>query len=169
LSEPGEPPHDQAMATRNEVVCGEVQHGTEAYALTVALRDAVLRKPLGLVFDPQELAQECDSFHLACRLDGNLVGCVVLKPPLDNRHVRLRQMAVAKEYQRMGVGTRLIAHAEAFLGRRGYRQIVLHARETAMAFYERLGYRKEGDRFIEVTIPHFAMRKELPACEDPKS
>jgi len=150
------------MAIRNGIVCGEVQHGTEAYAATVALRDAVLRKPLGLVSDPKELAQESDSFHLICRLDGNLVGCVVLKP-VDNRQVRLRQMAVAEDRQRAGIGTRLIAYAEAFLARRGYREIVLHARETAVAFYERLGYRKEGNRFIEVTIPHFTMRKELPA------
>jgi ribosomal protein S18 acetylase RimI-like enzyme len=155
------------MATRNEIVCGEVRHGTGAYATTVTLRDAVLRKPLGLSFNPQELAQECDSFHLACWLDGNLVGCVVLKP-VGNGQVRLRQMAVAKKYQRAGIGTRLIAHAEAFLARRGYHEIVLHARETAVALYERLGYRKEGDRFIEVNIPHFAMRKELPACGDPK-
>lgn len=150
------------MANANRIVCGPVQHGTESYAESVALRDAVLRRPLGLVFDPQELAQENDSFHLACWLDATQVACVVLKP-VDSRQARLRQMAVASNCQRMGIGTRLITYAETFLARRGYREIVLHARETAVPFYERLGYRKEGGRFIEVTLAHFAMRKELPA------
>ena len=39
--------------------------------------------------------------------------------------------------------------------------MVLHARETAVGFYEKLGYKTSGDKFIEVTIPHFPMQKEL--------
>jgi predicted GNAT family N-acyltransferase len=148
------------MAIRNGIVYGEVHHGTAAYAATLALREAILRKPLGIVFKPEDLPNEGKSFHLACWLDGVLIACVVLEP-VDDRQVRLRQVAVAQDCQRMGIGTRLIAYAEAFLVDRGYHQIVLHARQMAVAFYERLGYRKEGDRFIEVTIPHFTMRKEL--------
>ncbi len=53
-------------------------------------------------------------------------------------------------------------YAEVFLAQKGYREIILHARQRAVAFYEKLGYRKEGDLFIEVTLPHFLMRKELP-------
>ena len=87
LSESGRRAYDQAMTIPNEIVrCGQVQHGTEAYTATVALRHAVLREPLGLRFDPQEFLEERDSFHLACWLDGQLVACLVLKP-LDNRQV----------------------------------------------------------------------------------
>lgn len=155
------------MAIPNEIVrCGQVQHGTAAYAATVALRHAVLREPLGLHFDPRELLAERDSFHLACRLGGRLVGCVVLKP-LDNRQVRLRQMAVAEGFQRRGIGRRLVTYAESFLRRQGYREIVLHARQTAAGFYEALGYAEEGERFTEVGIPHFRMRKELPGRRRP--
>jgi predicted GNAT family N-acyltransferase len=39
--------------------------------------------------------------------------------------------------------------------------MVLHARETAVPFYEAMAYTKIGDRFTEVTIPHWSMVKVL--------
>ena len=39
--------------------------------------------------------------------------------------------------------------------------MVLHARQTAVPFYERLGYETYGEPFVEVTIPHIAMRMAL--------
>ncbi|MEO8175011.1 MAG: GNAT family N-acetyltransferase [Sediminibacterium sp.] len=37
----------------------------------------------------------------------------------------------------------------------------MHARESAVGFYEKHGYKVVGDEFVEVTIPHFIMEKEL--------
>ena len=37
----------------------------------------------------------------------------------------------------------------------------MHARETAVGFYEKLGYKVVGDKFTEVTIPHYVMEKKL--------
>jgi len=39
--------------------------------------------------------------------------------------------------------------------------MVMHARKTALGFYEKLGYNVVGDEFTEVTIPHFVMEKNL--------
>jgi ribosomal protein S18 acetylase RimI-like enzyme len=148
------------MPPASEPICHQVQHGSDEYAATVALRDAILRKPLGLAFDPRQLAAECDSIHLGCWVEGELVGCVVLRP-LSAGEVQLRQMAVAPHRQRMGIGARLVAYAEQLLRSRGYREVSLHARRTAVGFYQRLGYRQQGEEFIEVTIPHITMRKTL--------
>jgi predicted GNAT family N-acyltransferase len=41
------------------------------------------------------------------------------------------------------------------------RRMVLHARETAVSFYQNLGYSRFGDQFTEVTIPHWAKEKRL--------
>jgi predicted GNAT family N-acyltransferase len=43
----------------------------------------------------------------------------------------------------------------------GGREIMMHARKTAIGFYEKLGYTAEGDEFSEVGIPHVEMRKSL--------
>jgi predicted GNAT family N-acyltransferase len=37
----------------------------------------------------------------------------------------------------------------------------MHARKTAESFYEKIGYSTYGDEFIEVTLPHVEMRKNL--------
>jgi len=41
------------------------------------------------------------------------------------------------------------------------KEIRLHARETALGFYERLGFVGEGARFLEVSIPHQVMWKRI--------
>ena len=137
-----------------------VQHGTKEYEETVVLRDEVLRKPLGLSYDPAELAGEKDSFHLALRKGAELVACLVLKP-LDERCIKMRQLAVGKSSQGKGFGRELVNYAHSFARERGYAEIVLHARETARGFYWKLGYQAEGNSFAEVGLPHLFMRRML--------
>jgi predicted GNAT family N-acyltransferase len=141
-------------------VCTEVKHGTKEYDQTVALRDEVLRRPLGLELNLEELAEESDSFHLTCWRGDMLAACLVLKPLSCNR-VRMRQLAVHRGLQGQGIGRMLVKNSELFARDHGYEEIVLHARETAVGFYEKTGYEVDGDRFVEVTIPHFSMRKKL--------
>jgi len=142
------------------IECKEVQHGSVEYWETAAFRDRLLREPLGLHFTPTELEAESDSYHLACYQDGTLVACVVLRP-VGSGKIRMRQLIVAEQCQRQGIGTALVARSESFARELGFQEMVMHARETAVAFYERLGYKKESERFIEVTIPHFFLRKSL--------
>ena len=137
-----------------------VEHGSGEYEEAVVLRDEVLRKPLGLSYDPAELAREKDSFHFALRDGSELVACLVLKP-LDERCIKMRQLAVRESSQGKGLGRELVNHAESFAKGRGYAEIVLHAREMARGFYQKLGYEAEGDSFTEVGLPHLSMRKKL--------
>ena len=137
-----------------------IEHGSREYEETVALRDEVLRKPLGLSYDPAELAGEKDSFQFALSEGTELVACLVLKP-LDERCIKMRQLAVRESYQGKGVGRELVNYAESFAKGRGNEEIVLHAREMVRGFYEKLGYEAEGDSFIEVGLHHLAMRKKL--------
>ena len=137
-----------------------LHHGTKEYEDTLVLRYEVLRKPLGLSYDPRELAEEDDSFHIATRFEGKVLACLVLKP-LDERYIKMRQLAVRESSQGKGFGRELVNHAESFAKERGYAEIVLHARETALGFYEKLGYQAEGARFVEVGLPHFLMQKRL--------
>lgn len=137
-----------------------VEHGSAAYRDTVWLRDCVLRRPLGLRFSDEELAREHGSHHVACYRGDRLVGCLVLRPRPDG-DLQMRQVAVLPELQGQGIGTALVRFSEDLAHQRGFRRLILHARETAVAFYEKLGYSRMGDRFEEVSIPHWAMEKRL--------
>jgi ribosomal protein S18 acetylase RimI-like enzyme len=143
----------------------QIDYNSSRYRDLVAFRRRILRAPLGLDFTPQQLKAEQTDIHIAACLHGKLVGCVVLTPVpnSDGSVAKLRQMAVDPDHQGRGVGARLLAFAEKLSAERGYREIVLHARETAVSFYERGGYVAEGEIFTEVTAPHRKMRKRLAA------
>jgi ribosomal protein S18 acetylase RimI-like enzyme len=142
----------------------EIAHRSPAYQQAVRLREAVLRRPLGLGFTAQELDDEAGSHHIVALEDdendedGACLGCLVLLP-IDADVVRMRQVAVRPDRQRQGIGRALVGFAERSARACGYGEIVAHVREPVIAFYASLGYELTGARFIEVTLPHFPMRK----------
>jgi ribosomal protein S18 acetylase RimI-like enzyme len=136
--------------------------GTESpeYASELDLRWRMLRKPLGHGREAVAFPFEAESLHLVA-LDGNrVVGCVLFHPD-GPRTGRLFQMAVEPDRQGTGLGTRLVRGLEAEVARRGFDEVTLHARDTAVGFYARLGYDAVGEPFVEVGIPHQSMRKAL--------
>lgn len=137
-----------------------VEFGSEEYRQTVRLRDAVLRAPLGLTFTPEQLDGETEDLHVACFLGDELVACLVLTPK-DDGAIKMRQVAVRPTLQGQGIGKALVRASEQIARERGYREMVLHARETAVSFYLHLEYEVVGEPFEEVTVPHRAMRKAL--------
>jgi predicted GNAT family N-acyltransferase len=126
----------------------------------VALRDDLLRRPLGLTLTPEELALEASDYHVACYEQGKLIGCLVLTP-LPNGEMKMRQVSVPEAEQGKRIGTAMVEFAERFAREHGFDWMTMHARETAVAFYEKLDYERCGERFEEVTIPHWEMRKKL--------
>jgi predicted GNAT family N-acyltransferase len=130
------------------------------YALSVALRYDVLRKPLGLHFTAQQLADEAAQHHIAYLENGEVVGILLLAPK-ENKIIKMRQVAVAEKAQGRGIGTKLVKYAESFAKEKGYTTIDVHARKTAVPFYLKMHYTQVGDEFEEVTIPHYRMVKRL--------
>jgi GNAT superfamily N-acetyltransferase len=137
-----------------------IDHGTKDYGDMVALRRAILRRPLGLDFDPKELEREHEDLLIGCFEDDKLEGCCLLTK-VDEKTVRLRQMAVLSGLQGKGFGRVLMQFAENLARDRGYKKITMHARKTAVGFYEKLGYKVTSDEFQEISIPHYIMEKEL--------
>jgi GNAT superfamily N-acetyltransferase len=112
-----------------------VDHGSPEYRQMLKLRDDILRKPLGLSFDEDELEGEKDNLLIAAFEDDEMLGCCI--------------------------GRALMQFAENLARDRGYKVLTMHARNNAIGFYEKMGYRKKGEEFLEVTISHYVMEKEL--------
>jgi GNAT superfamily N-acetyltransferase len=137
-----------------------IDHGSKEYRQMVELRRGILRKPLGIDFDPKELEREKEDILIGCFEDDKLEGCCLLTR-VDDKTVRLRQMAVLSGLQGKGFGRVLMQFAENIARDRGYKKITMHARKTATGFYGKLGYKIMGDEFQEISIPHYIMEKEL--------
>ncbi len=137
-----------------------IDHGSSEYQQMVKLRDTILRKPLGLSFTPEDLEKEKDNMLIGAFDDERMLGCCMLVEEQPDI-VRLRQMAVLNDLQGKGIGRALMNFAENLARDRGYKIIRMHARDNAVGFYEKVGYRIKGDKFIEITIPHYVMEKAL--------
>lgn len=131
--------------------------------LSLALRYQVLREPLGLEFDPEQLAEEATSIHLGAFVgDYELIGCLVLDMPEESQQMKMRQLAVDSVWQGHGVGSALVERAQQ-LAHSTDRDLYCHARATAVPFYTRLGWVQEGESFEEVGLPHYRMTAPPPS------
>jgi predicted GNAT family N-acyltransferase len=137
-----------------------IDHGSTEYQKMVDLRLEILRKPLGLKFSQEELEREKDDILIGAFDEDKLLACCLLTK-IDSTTCKLRQMAVQNSQQGKGIGATMMNFAENVARDRGYKVMAMHARKTAVGFYEKLGYKVTGDEFMEVTIPHFVMHKKL--------
>lgn len=148
--------------SENNFYCIQIEFGTPEFDEALALRYEVLRKPLNMEFHPDDIAQEYDSYHIACYENRTqlIVGVLILKPK-DEHTVKMRQVAVSQAYQSKGIGTFMVEASEIIAKDMGYHRIELHARDTAVPFYKKMNYSISGSVFKEVGIDHFFMSKEL--------
>lgn len=136
----------------------ELTVGSSEYEVALELRERLLRAPLGLEWTEEERSWEATDRHFAL-LEGEAMVAVVVSRDLGEGAVKFRQMAVEAERQGEGWGRELLDRAEGRLSGEGARSFELNAREEAVGFYEKLGYEKVGERFVEVNIPHWKMVK----------
>ena len=143
------------------MIIREVQYGGDGYREVLAMRDRILRAPLGLTWSIADLEGESEQLHFALfDENGTLIACVVIKL-LDGNTAKLRQMAVDESHRAIGAGRRLLQGVEEILRQKGVRRIEMDARKTAVGFYRKLGYEIEAGEFTQVTIPHFRMTKAI--------
>lgn len=140
----------------------DVDFGSSRYDQLVELRYKVLLEPLGLKFLDLHRAKEVSYLHIGCidNLNDKLVGGLMLIP-LDNESIRMMQVAVLPEYQGKGVGHQMVAYAQQRAKEAGYSKIIMHAMLSVVSFYEKMGYKQEGDIFDENGITFAKMVKKL--------
>jgi N-acetylglutamate synthase-like GNAT family acetyltransferase len=138
----------------------QIDHGTKEYKQMVDLRYEILRKPLQLTFEADELNREKNDILIAAFEEEKILGCCLLTK-VDKDCVRLRQMAVQNNLQGKGIGASMMSFAEHVAKDAGYKKLIMHARKSAIGFYEKFGYKVSGNEFIELSIPHYIMEKKL--------
>ncbi|GAB2456320.1 GNAT family N-acetyltransferase [Jatrophihabitans fulvus] len=140
---------------------------------TRPLRLAVLRP--GLPPDTPTLEDPPGAVHLAARDGGEVVGAAVLvvrpfaRQP-GRRGWQLRGMAVAPARQGTGVGAQVLAAAVRLAAGRGVEVLWCQARTSAVGFYERQGWRVEGEEFTgAMGLPHVLMWRAVEPLPDATS
>ena len=125
------------------------------------LRYEVLRKPWGQ--PPGSEIDETDtrSIHAFIK-DNNIAVACGRVMFLDATTAQIRTMAVHPNYQGKGLGKLVMQHLEQIAKENNRTQIILHARENAVKFYESCGYKiKETSYLLFGEIQHYLMGKPI--------
>ena len=138
----------------------QIDHGSKEYQQMIDLRMEILRKPLGLNFTEDELAKEEEDILIGAFDEDKILACCLLTK-VDNATVKLRQMAVQNNLQGKGIGASILSFAETVARDKGYKKLMMHARNTAIGFYEKFDFKVKGNEFVEVNVPHHVMEKRL--------
>ncbi|MDC0528999.1 GNAT family N-acetyltransferase [Gammaproteobacteria bacterium] len=121
----------------------------------------VLRKPLKMSHIPLKDNLEEASIHLmGVTSEGKILACGRLHLN-TSKEAQIRYMGVSEDLRRSGIGSKMIEKLEEEAINQGANQIMLNARENAVAFYKSLGYFEVGPYESDIQIPHTRMEKQI--------
>lgn len=137
-----------------------VDYGSEDYLQNISLRNKILRNPLGLELTKEDIEKDRKYIHIsAFNAEDKVVGTAILI--YLGKQYQLRQLAVEEKYSGKGLGTKILQFCEEYAKRVQIGAIFCYARQTAVDFYIHNNYKIEGTFFLEHTIPHIKMIKNL--------
>ncbi len=125
-----------------------------------AVRTAVFCREQGVPADLEFDGLDDSCRHYLARIGRTAVGTARLRP-LGSGNVKFERVAVLKDHRGRGIGWALMERALADARADGHGRALLHAQSHAGEFYRRLGFRQEGDGFMEAGIPHIRMSMDL--------
>lgn len=132
---------------------------------TISVRHSVLRKGMPIEsckFNGDELNS---TTHFGFFENNKIIGVVSLYETKNgtffvDKQIQIRGMAVLESHQKKGIGNALIKHCEDFATSKKITLIWFNARENAILFYDKMGYKTLGDPFeIDSIGTHYLMFK----------
>ena len=131
--------------------------GLDAAPDAKAIRQEVFMEEQGFVKEFDSLDET--AFHAVAFTDGQASATGRLFKGRSGWHIG--RIAVRKQFRGSGLGGDVVRALEAKAREEGAEYIKLSAQVRAQGFYEKLGYRAEGEEYLDEHCPHIAMKKIL--------
>lgn len=74
---------------------------------------------------------------------------------------KLERICILIEFRKFGLGKVIIQCLEEIALKKDLTKSKLNAQSYAEGFYEKLGYKREGEEFMDCGIPHILMKKQF--------
>jgi GNAT superfamily N-acetyltransferase len=124
------------------------------------LRYRILRAPWGQALGSEKNEGDLTAIHAACFSEHKIIGVGRLDI-YDKQIGQVRFMAVDQNIQKQGIGKLIMFYLEELSKNREDVGMILHAREEAIEFYEKLGYTLiEKSHLLFGEIQHYLMKKD---------
>jgi predicted GNAT family N-acyltransferase len=145
------------MPVAHDVTAEAVGH--ENISICLALRRAVFVDEQGV--DPALDADGLDDDATQFLAWANGIPIGTARVRVVDGKAKAERVAVLDDFRGHGVGGALMDAVERYARAQGHRSVLVHAQESVVPFYERLGYAAEGATFDEAGIPHRRMTHAL--------
>ncbi|HEU4577946.1 MAG TPA: GNAT family N-acetyltransferase [Polyangiaceae bacterium] len=132
-------------------------------ALGRGIRHAVFVEEQGVPVELEidGLDDQCRHFLAHLRLDGGGEQAVATaRARVTDRGWKIERVAVLREQRGRSVGAALVRHMLGAAPRD--RVVYIHAQQSAIGFWQRVGFAVEGPEFFEAGIPHRLMLWSRP-------
>jgi ribosomal protein S18 acetylase RimI-like enzyme len=120
----------------------------------------VLRAPLGMDRGTEKDKYDDSSFHLVALCNSKVIGSARLRE-LSPELGSITYVAVLPEFQKQGIGTKLIETLIEKAQEKNLKTLRVMARMNALGFYKKLGFLERGEPRTHLDIPHLFMYLEL--------
>ena len=121
--------------------------------LVLNIRREVFIKGLNIPEHLEIDSNEESSKYILAKVDGKSVGTARWRK--TDEGMKLERFAVLNDYRSIGIGTMMTKFILNQL--KNSKLIYLNAQESAISFYEKMGFKPIGPRFKEVNIEHQKM------------
>ncbi|MFX1294047.1 MAG: GNAT family N-acetyltransferase [Promethearchaeota archaeon] len=103
------------------------------------LRWKILRKPWNQPKDSKKSQSEANTTHFIALINDKIIGTARLHK-ISEKIGQIKYLAVEKFYRKKGVGYALMESIHITARNQFLKYLILNARETAIKFFEKLGY-----------------------------
>lgn len=95
--------------------------------------------------------------HFLLSLNGQKVSTGRLRK-INDEFIKFERIATLKEFRGYGIGAKLMCHMHEYCLKKFPEYLpIMHAQESAVGFYKKLGWTQMGDKFYEAGIAHYKM------------
>lgn len=133
---------------------------TATYKDALAIRYKVFVDEQNVPADLEIDEFEESSLHLVMYVENEPIATARIYE-LPNDTYKVQRVAVLKEYRTSGIGTTLMKEIEQKASMRKAVKLTLGSQNSAIPFYEKLGYEVSSSEFMDAGIPHHSMIKIL--------
>ena len=125
----------------------------------IHLRKDVFIREQNVDIDLEMDEEDRSALHLVALKNGRVIGTCRLV--IHNDQAKLGRMAVAKDYRRQAVGSKLLLYAEEKARCLGVKKLLIGAQLQALAFYLRHAYKITSELYYDAGIAHKMLEKEF--------
>ncbi len=140
-----------------KIICRKLYEQEFEQALTIRFKVFVDEQKVPV--EEEQDSYDSTAVHFGAFYDNKIIGTG--RVAVIDEQGKIGRLAVLKQYRGLGIGMTLINTIIDYCKERGLSQVYLGAQLQAIPFYEKVGFRAEGDIFDDAGIPHRIMRKKL--------